>query len=192
MILSDGDILEGCKRGAIAISPFDSTNIQPASYDVALSAEIRRFTVLDDDVYPIIDPRRERELTRLERVDKWGYFLEPGDFILGCTVERISLSNGIVARLEGKSSLGRLGLLVHATAGFIDPGFDGQITLELSNLTRYPIKLYPNMKIAQVSFMQMTRPSDNPYGTAEVRSKYQGQSGPTPSLYYMNDKEIYD
>jgi dCTP deaminase len=126
-------------------------------------------------------------LTELVEVKPEGAFiLHPGEFVLGSTLELVTLPDDIVARLEGKSSLGRLGLLIHSTAGFVDPGWNGHLTLELSNVATLPIALYPGMKIGQISFLRMTTAAENPYGSGAVSSKYQGQRGPTPSRYYLN------
>ena len=141
-----------------------------------------------NDTTPYIDPKQPQEdLTELVEVKEGGAFiLHPGEFVLGSTLERVALPDDLVARLEGKSSLGRLGLLIHSTAGFVDAGWDGHLTLELSNVATLPIALYPGMKIGQISFLRMTTPADNPYGSKATGSKYQGQRGPTPSRYYLN------
>jgi len=140
---------------------------------------------------PVIDVKQDLEdLTRLVEIDDGDAFiLHPGEFVLGSTSERVTLPDDLVARIEGKSSLGRLGLLIHSTAGFVDAGFSGHITLELSNVANLPITLYPGMKIGQVSFLRMTTPADVPYGSARVGSKYQGQRGPTPSRYWENFRD---
>src|SRR5690606_10117773 len=162
--------------------------VQPSSVDVRLD---RFFRVFLNHTMPVIDVKQNlEELTRLVEIDDGGSFiLHPGEFVLGSTLERVALPDDLVARVEGKSSLGRLGLLIHSTAGFIDAGFDGHITLELSNVASLPITLYPGMKIGQVSFMQMTTPADVPYGAGALGSKYQGQRGPTPSRYWENFKD---
>ena len=156
--------------------------VQPSSVDVRLD---RYFRLFDNHKYAVIDPAEEQpELTRLIEVDaEEGFILHPGEFVLGSTYEQVRLPDDIAARLEGKSSLGRLGLLTHSTAGFIDPGFEGHVTLELSNVATLPIRLWPGMKIGQLSFLQMDAPAERPYGHPALGSKYQGQSGPVASRY---------
>lgn len=185
MILSDRTIREQIADGRIGISPFDDSDLQPSSVDLHLDALFRTFR---NHTMAYIDVKSNlEELTELVETDKdTPFMLHPGEFVLGSTIERITLPNDIVARLEGKSSLGRLGLLIHSTAGFVDAGWDGQLTLELSNVANLPITLYPGMKIGQISFMQMTTEADNPYGSDVLGSKYQGQSGPRPSRYWEN------
>lgn len=185
MILSDRTIKEAVASGRIVVTPYDASLVQPASIDIRLA---HQFRVFRNYRYSCIDPReRQEELTELIEVGSDEPFIvHPGEFILGNTVERVTLDNDIVARLEGKSSLGRLGLIVHATAGYIDPGFDGNITLELSNVANLPIKLYPGMKIGQISFFAMSSPADRPYGHPELGSKYKGQSAPTASRMHLN------
>ena len=188
MILSDHTIREEIKAGRIVLDPFDEGMVQPASVDVRLDHYFRVFL---NHTMPVIDVKQNlEELTRLAEIDVSDpdrtFVLHPGEFVLGSTFERVALPDDTVARIEGKSSLGRLGLLIHSTAGFIDPGFDGHITLELSNVASLPITLYPGMKIGQISFLRMTTPADVPYGTGELKSKYQGQRGPTPSRYWEN------
>ena len=185
MILSDHSIREAIAAGRIQLDPFDESLVQPASVDVRLD---RYFRVFLNHTMPVIDVKKNlEELTRLVEIDEGNSFvLHPGEFVLGSTLERVALPVDLVARIEGKSSLGRLGLLIHSTAGFIDPGWDGHITLELSNVANLPITLYPGMKVGQISFLRMTTPADNPYGSTKVGSKYQGQRGPTPSRYYEN------
>jgi dCTP deaminase len=187
VILSDRSIREALETGRLAIDPFDPQNIQPSSVDLRLD---RYFRVFRNHTQRVIDVKENQEdLTELvEIADNNPFILHPGEFVLGSTAERVSLGNDLVARIEGKSSLGRLGLLIHSTAGFIDPGFDGHITLELSNVANLPITLYADMRIGQVSFLNMTTPADNPYGSSAVGSKYQGQRGPTPSRYFENFK----
>jgi len=167
------------------IDPLDERCIQPSSIDVKVS---NLFRVFRNHTAGIIDVKQDLEdLTEMVVVDPDGVFmLHPGEFVLGSTLERITVPDDLVARIEGKSSLGRLGLLIHSTAGFIDAGFDGHITLELSNVASLPITIYPGMKIGQISFVQMTTPADNPYGKGARGSKYQGQRGPTPSRYFEN------
>lgn len=179
MIFSDRSIREAIGEGRIEIDPFEPSFVQPSSVDLRVD---RSFRVFENHRYPHIDPRAAQDdLTKLVEVEGEPFVLHPGEFVLGSTFERVRLGDDIVARLEGKSSLGRLGLLIHSTAGFIDPGFDGYLTLELSNVANLPIAIYPEMRIGQVSFYQMTTPADHPYGASEVGSKYQGQRGPTPS-----------
>ncbi len=185
MILSDRSIREALATGRIVIDPFDAANVQPASVDLRMD---RMFRVFRNHSAGVIDVKvDQRELTEMIEVPADGVFmLHPGEFVLGSTLERVALADDVVGRVEGKSSLGRLGLLIHSTAGFVDPGFDGHITLELSNVASLPITLYPGMKIGQVSFLAMTTPADHPYGSSATGSKYQGQRGPTPSKYYEN------
>jgi dCTP deaminase len=185
VILSDRSLRESLAAGRIVIDPLDEACIQPSSIDLKLD---RLFRVFRNHTAGIIDVKQDlTELTELVEIDPDGVFmLHPGEFVLGSTSERVALPDDLVARIEGKSSLGRLGLLIHSTAGFIDAGFDGHITLELSNVANLPITLYPGMKIGQVSFLQMTTPADRPYGKGARGSKYQGQRGPTPSRYFEN------
>ena len=185
MILSDRSLREELAAGRIVIEPLDEKCIQPSSIDVKVS---NLFRVFRNHTAGIIDVKQDLEdLTEMVSIPEDGVFmLHPGEFVLGSTLERIALPDDLVARIEGKSSLGRLGLLIHSTAGFIDAGFDGHITLELSNVASLPITIYPGMKIGQVSFVRMTTPADNPYGKGARGSKYQGQRGPTPSRYFEN------
>jgi dCTP deaminase len=185
MILSDRTIREELAAGRIVIDPVDDSDIQPSSVDLHLD---RYFRVFRNHTMRVIDVKEDQEeLTELVEIDEDDAFvLHPGEFVLGSTHERVALPTDLVARLEGKSSLGRLGLLIHSTAGFVDAGFDGHLTLELSNVANLPITLYPGMKIGQISFLRMTTPADVPYGSAAVGSKYQGQRGPTPSRYFEN------
>src|SRR3954469_19685817 len=187
MILSDRTIREELAAGRIVIDPVDDADIQPSSVDLHLD---RFFRVFRNHTMRVIDVKEDQsELTELVEVGTDDSFiLHPGEFVLGSTSERVALPTDLVARLEGKSSLGRLGLLIHSTAGFVDAGFDGHLTLELSNVANLPITLYPGMKIGQISFLRMTTPADVPYGSAAVGSKYQGQRGPTPSRYFENFK----
>jgi dCTP deaminase len=185
MVLSDRAIRRLVEDGRIGIEPYDATLMQPSSLDVRVD---RLFRVFRNSRYPYIDVKLEQEeLTELVEVaaDE-AFILHPGEFVLGSTLERVRLPDDLVARLEGKSSLGRLGLLIHSTAGFIDPGFDGHVTLELSNVANLPITIYPSMKIGQLSFMQLSEPAETPYGSGQLGSKYQGQRGPTPSRYWRN------
>ena len=189
MVLSDRTIRRLLAEGAIAIDPYDEALLQPSSVDVRVD---RYFRVFHNARYPYIDVREPQEdLTELVEVEEeQPFILHPGEFVLGSTLERITLPDDLVARLEGKSSLGRLGLLIHSTAGFIDPGWDGHVTLELSNVANLPITIYFGMKIGQLSFVQLTEPAETPYGSALLGSKYQGQRGPTPSRYWQNfDRE---
>ena len=185
MVLSDRTIRRLLGDGRIEIEPFDESLVQPSSVDVRVD---RFFRVFHNNRYPFIDVRVEQEdLTEpVEVDDRTPFVLHPGEFVLGSTLERIRLPDDLVARLEGKSSLGRLGLLIHSTAGFIDPGWDGHVTLELSNVANLPITIYYGMKIGQISFVQMTEPAESPYGSDVLGSKYQGQRGPTPSRYWRN------
>ncbi len=188
MILSDRTIREELDVGRIVIDPLDESCIQPSSVDLRLD---RLFRVFLNHTMPVIDLKEDLEdLTRLVEIGEGeAFILHPGEFVLGSTFERVSLPDDLVGRIEGKSSLGRLGLLIHSTAGFIDAGFSGHITLELSIVAYLPITLYPGMKIGQVSFLRMTTPADVPYGSARVGSKYQGQRGPTPSRYWENFRD---
>ncbi len=187
MILSDRSIREQLAAGRIVIDPLDESLIQPSSIDVRIS---NLFRVFRNHTAGVIDVKLDMaNLTEPIEVPVGGgdpFMLHPGEFVLGSTLERIAVPDDLVARIEGKSSLGRLGLLIHSTAGFIDAGFDGHVTLELANVASLPITLYPGMKIGQVSFMQMTTPADRPYGSGAKGSKYQGQRGPTPSRYFEN------
>ena len=185
MVLSDRAIRRLIEAGRIGIDPFDPALMQPSSLDVRVD---RLFRVFRNSRYPFIDVKAEQEeLTELVEVaDEEPFILHPGEFVLGSTLERVTLPDDLVARLEGKSSLGRLGLLIHSTAGFIDPGFDGHVTLELSNVANLPITIYPGMKIGQLSFVQMSEPAETPYGSGALGSKDQGQRGPTPSRYWQN------
>jgi len=185
MVLSDRTIRRLLEEGRIGIEPYAEELLQPSSVDVRVD---RLFRVFRNSRYPFIDVKQEmEELTELVEVEpEEAFILHPGEFVLGSTLERITLPDDLVARLEGKSSLGRLGLLIHSTAGFIDPGWDGHVTLELSNVANLPITIYYGMKIGQLSFVQLTEPAEYPYGTGELGSKYQGQVGPTPSRYWKN------
>jgi dCTP deaminase len=185
VVLSDRTIARLLAERRIEIDPYDESLLQPSSVDVRVD---RYFRVFHNARYPFIDVKQpQEELTELVEVaDDQPFILHPGEFVLGSTLERVRLPDDLVARLEGKSSLGRLGLLIHSTAGFIDPGWDGHVTLELSNVANLPITIYHGMKIGQVSFMQLSEPSTAPYGSEGFGSKYQGQKGPTPSRYYKN------
>ena len=185
MVLSDRTIRRLLEEGRIGIDPYDEALLQPSSVDVRVD---RYFRVFHNARYPFIDVKQEQEeLTELVEIDgERPFILHPGEFVLGSTLERITLPDDLVARLEGKSSLGRLGLLIHSTAGFIDPGWDGHVTLELSNVANLPITIYHGMPIGQISFMRMDGPVERPYGSAELGSKYQGQSEPTASAYHRD------
>jgi len=185
MILSDRSIREEIKAGRIEIEPFDDTAVQASSVDVHVD---NLFRVFHNARYPFIDVKQPMEdLTELVKVPEGeAFILHPGEFVLGSTLERVHLPDDVSARLEGKSSLGRLGLLTHSTAGFVDAGFEGHLTLELSNVANLPITIYPGMKIGQIAFMRLTTPADMPYGSKQAGSKYQGQRGPTPSRYFEN------
>ena len=185
MILSDRSIREALEAGRIGIEPLADGAVQPSSVDVRLD---RAFRVFANHRYPYIDVRAHQpDLTELIEVE-WDepFILHPGEFVLGATLERIWLPDDIVARLEGKSSLGRLGLLIHSTAGFVDAGFDGYVTLELSNVATLPIAIYPGMKVGQFAFFRLDQPAEHPYGSKVTGSKYQGQRGPTASRYHLN------
>lgn len=185
MLLSDRDIRARVDIGDIELDPFTPEMIQPASIDVRLD---RFFRVFNDRQYTYVDPAEDQgELTEQFSVSEGEpWILHPGEFVLGSTLERVHISNQIAARLEGKSSLGRLGILTHSTAGFIDPGFNGYITLELSNVSPLPVKLWPGMKIGQICFFELSSPAEHPYGSQALGSHYQGQRGPTPSRSYQN------
>ena len=185
MLLSDRDIRTQIDIGRVALDPYEPDMIQPSSIDVRLD---KYFRVFDNHKYASIDPSIEQpDLTRLVEVDDDRPFvLHPGEFVLGSTFESVTLPDDIAARLEGKSSLGRLGLLTHSTAGFIDPGFEGNVTLELSNTATLPINLWPGMKIGQLCFFQLSSPAEHPYGSSKYGSRYRGQRGPTASKSWMN------
>lgn len=185
MLLSDRDIKAELESGRIGLTPSEAEMVQPSSVDVRLD---RYFRLFDNHKYAVIDPAEEQpELTRLIEVDPAeGFILHPGEFVLGSTYEKVSLPDDIAARLEGKSSLGRLGLLTHSTAGFIDPGFEGHVTLELSNVATLPIRLWPGMKIGQLCFFKLSSPAERPYGSGATYSRYLGQRGPTASRSHQN------
>jgi dCTP deaminase len=185
VILSDREIRRALEAGRIGIEPFDSQDVQPSSVDLHVD---RFFRTFHNARHPYIDVKKPMEdLTELVEVaGDEAFILHPGEFVLGSTSEYVSLPDDLVARLEGKSSLGRLGLLIHSTAGYVDPGFRGHLTLELSNVANLPITIYPGMKIGQISFFQLTSAAENPYGAGPLRSKYQDQRGPTPSRYFEN------
>lgn len=185
MLLSDRDIIADVEAGRIRLDPWDPSMVQPSSVDVRLD---RYFRLFDNHKYPSIDPAEDQpELTRLIEVPADEPFvLHPGEFVLGSTYEFMGLPDDLAARLEGKSSLGRLGLLTHSTAGFVDPGFTGHVTLELSNVATLPIKLWPGMKIGQLCFFRLSSPSAQPYGSGATGSRYQGQRGPTASRSHLS------
>lgn len=185
MLLSDRDIKAEIGAGRIVLDPWDAEMLQPSSIDIRLD---KYFRVFDNHKYPDIDPAADQsDLTR-EVVPEGDspFILHPGEFVLGSTYETVTLPDDLAARVEGKSSLGRLGLLTHATAGFVDPGFSGHVTLELANVATLPIRLYPGMKIGQLCFFRLSTPAEHPYGSAAYGSRYQGQRGPTPSRSYAN------
>ena len=185
MLLSDRDLRKELESGRFGLEPFDAAMLQPSSIDVRLD---RFFRVFNNTKYTHIDPSRQQDdLTSLVEADgDEPFVLHPGEFVLGSTFETVSLPDDLAGRLEGKSSLGRLGLLTHSTAGFIDPGFDGHITLELSNVANLPITLWPGMKIGQLCLFRLSSSAENPYGSQAAGSRYQGQRGPTPSRAYLN------
>ena len=185
MLLSDRDIKAEIEAGRVKVEPFNGAMIQPSSVDVRLD---RFFRVFENHKYSVIDPSIEQsDLTREVAVEaNEEFILHPGEFVLASTYEVITLPDDIAGRLEGKSSLGRLGLLTHSTAGFIDPGFSGHITLELSNVANLPVKLFPGMKIGQLCLIKLSSPAENPYGSALYGSRYQGQRGPTASKSWLN------
>ena len=185
MVLSDRDIRAEIDAGRIVIDPYVPEAVQPSSIDLHLD---RRFRVFKNSRYPYIDVREEQpELTELVEIGgDEPFILHPGEFVLGSTLERVALPNDVVARLDGKSSLGRLGLLIHSTAGFVDPGWDGNLTLELSNVANLPITLYDGMKIGQISFQRMSSPVEMAYGDSRLGSRYRGQRDPTASLYHRD------
>lgn len=185
MLLSDRDIRSEVDAGRVRLDPWEPAMVQPSSVDVRLD---RYFRLFDNHKYPVIDPALEQpDLTRLVEVEGGESFvLHPGEFVLGSTFEQVTLPDDIAARVEGKSSLGRLGLLTHATAGFVDPGFTGHVTLELSNVATLPIVLHPGMKIGQLCFFRLSSPAEHPYGSDSRGSHYQGQRGPTASRSFQN------
>jgi len=185
VLLSDRDIRAELDARRVVLDPFDETMVQPSSVDMRLD---KYFRVFENHRYPHIDPAEDQsDLTRaVEPNEDEPFILHPGEFVLGSTYEVITLPDDVAARVEGKSSLGRLGLLTHATAGFIDPGFSGHVTLELSNMATLPIKLWPGMKIGQLCFFRLTSPAENPYGSEKYGSRYQGQRGPTPSRSFQS------
>ena len=185
MLLSDGDLRKEIANERLVLDPWDPAMLQPSSIDVRLD---RYFRVFQNSRYTHIDPSQQQDelTTPVEPADEEPFVLHPGEFVLGSTFESVSLPDDLAGRLEGKSSLGRLGLLTHSTAGFIDPGFTGHITLELSNVANLPITLWPGMKIGQLCLFRLSSPSEQPYGSAVYGSRYQGQRGPTPSRSHQN------
>jgi dCTP deaminase len=185
VLLSDQDLRKEVESGRLVLEPFDVEMLQPSSFDVRLD---RFFRVFNNTRYTHIDPAQQQdELTSLvETPEGERFVLHPGEFVLGSTYEMVTLPDDLAGRLEGKSSLGRLGLLTHSTAGFIDPGFSGHITLELSNVANLPITLHPGMKIGQLCLFKLSSPAEHPYGSKQAGSRYQGQRGPTPSRAYLN------
>ena len=185
MLLSDRDIRSEIASGRLGVAPWDPELVQPSSVDVRLD---RFFRVFNNSQYTHIDPSQQQDdlTTLVEPKGDEPFVLHPGEFVLGSTLEVVTLPDDLAGRLEGKSSLGRLGLLTHSTAGFIDPGFSGHITLELSNVANLPITLWPGMKIGQLCLFKLTSPSEHPYGSAVYGSRYQGQRGPTPSRSHLN------
>lgn len=185
MLLSDRDIRAELASGRVVLEPFDEAMVQPSSVDVRMD---KFFRVFENHRYPHIDPAEEQpDLTRqVEPEPGEPFILHPGEFVLASTYEVVTLPDDIAGRLEGKSSLGRLGLLTHSTAGFIDPGFSGHVTLELSNVATLPIKLWPGMKIGQLCLFRLSSPAEHPYGSAQYGSRYQGQRGPTQSKSHLN------
>jgi dCTP deaminase len=184
-VLSDRDIRAAIEAGEVVVKPYDPKDLQPSSVDLHLD---RRFRVFRNNRYPYIDVRAPQpDLTEMVSVaDDEAFILHPGEFVLGQTLEWVELPNDLVSRLEGKSSLGRLGLLIHSTAGYVDPGWKGNLTLELSNVANLPIALYFGMKIGQISFFRMSSPVERPYGSPSLGSKYQGQSEPTASAFHRD------
>lgn len=187
MILTDTSIQSALSAGRLKVEPFDPVSLQPSSIDLRLSGSFRIF---NNHNTGSIDPRKDQGdlTTAVEIEDGDEFILHPGEFVLGATYERVVLPDDLVGRLEGRSSLGRIGLMIHSTAGFVDPGWDGQLTLELTNVATLPILLAPYMRIAQLSLFQATAPAARPYGSLSLHSKYQGQVGPTPSRFFK-DKE---
>lgn len=189
MLLSDRDIRAHVEAGKIALDPWDPNMVQPASVDVRID---RYFRLFNNHQYAVIDPAADQSaLTSLVDVGNDPFVLHPGEFVLGATYEQVTLADDVAARLEGKSSLGRLGLLTHSTAGFIDPGFTGHVTLELSNTATMPILLHPGMKIGQLCFFQLSSAAEAPYGKGARGSRYQGQRGPTASRSHINFDRIH-
>ncbi len=184
MILSDKDIRQEIKQKRLIITPFEKNNIQPASLDVRMGDEFRIFKNTTKAYLDVKDPDLDiMELVKIKKGDP--LIVHPGEFLLGTTVEKVKIPNDIVAQLNGRSSLGRLGIIIHATAGFIDPGFEGYITLEMTNMANIPIALYPHMRIGQLAFFRLSSEAENPYGPKKG-SKYSGQVGPTTSRIWKD------
>jgi dCTP deaminase len=185
MVLSDRTIREEMGKGRIVVHPLGDGCIQPASVDLHLD---RNVLVFRNNRVPYVDVRstNDRLTDMVTMGDDDPFMLHPGEFVLGSTLEHVEVPDDLVGRLEGKSSLGRIGLLIHSTAGYVDPGWKGHLTLELSNVSGLPITLYHRMKIGQISFLRLTTPADHLYGSAELGSKYQGQTDPTPSRVHMD------
>jgi dCTP deaminase len=185
VLLSDRDLLGVLESGGLRLDPFEPALLQPSSIDVRLD---RVFGIFNNHLYTHIDPAvRQDDLTsQVEVAEGESFVLHPGEFVLASTLELITLGSDLAARIEGKSSLGRLGLLTHSTAGFIDPGFSGHVTLELSNVATLPIRLWPGMKIGQLCIFRLSSPAAHPYGSEVYGSRYQGQRGPTPSRAWQN------
>jgi dCTP deaminase len=186
MILSDGDIFQRIRKKSLILQPFSKKRLQPSTYDLMLSDEIRIFDNHGTEAVDIKKPVDASRLVKLKKGDN--FIIHPGEFILGSTVEYFEIPLDLAAKLEGRSSLGRLGLIIHATAGYVDPGFKGYLTFEMSNISRLPIRLYPRMRMAQICFFQMSSPARNPYGAKEIGSKYQFQKGPTSSRIDLDFK----
>lgn len=186
MVLSDRSIKEEIARGRIVIDPFDGSCVQPASIDLHLDRKLLVFKTWRHPFYIDVRQNLDDLNESVEISDDNPFFLHPGEFVLGSTVESVTLPDDIVARLEGKSSLGRIGLLIHSTAGYVDPGWSGHLTLELSNVAKLPVTLYYGMKIGQISFLRLTSPVDRCYGSQGLGSKYQGQTEPTASRSYQD------
>lgn len=183
MILSDRDIRKAIRSKKLVIEPFEGECVQPSSYDLKLAGRVR---VFDNHKAGEIDVRNKQDISRMVKINGEGFVLHPGEFILGSTVENFVIPRDLAGKLEGKSSLARLGLVIHATAGYVDPGFEGQLTFEMSNISRSPIRLYAEMKVAQICFMMMSSPVEVPYGDKKLGSKYFGQKGPTASKIYLD------
>lgn len=185
MILSDRDIIKRVKEGGLVIEPFKEEYVQPSTVDLELDSKLRVFNNFE---LGVIDLRQKEDPSREVEISEKGFIIHPNEFLLGSTVERFKIPLDLAGKIEGRSSLGRLGLIIHATAGYIDPGFCGDITFEISNISRTPIKIYAGMRIAQICFLKMSGPVGRPYGSKELGSKYQGQKGPTSSRAWKEFK----
>ncbi len=184
MILSDQDIVQAVQGRGLVIKPFDRRSVQPSSYDVHLADKL---LIFDNHFHGEVDIRKKITASHLLKIDEQrGFVIHPHEFILGSTVETFRIPADLAAKLEGKSSLGRLGLIIHATAGYVDPGFEGQLTFEMSNISRVPIRIYPRIKVAQICFFHMSSPAQILYGDKRLGSKYGGQKGPTASRIYLD------